>query len=341
MSSLEKLPPEILRAYLISMRAVSRLFCQLITPILFQHVIIFSGNHVIANEGRGMIVPSRTGGTRETGAARLERLSMDPSLRKLVRRLEFCVKRERFYYHSYDREYKEQDRDLKYLARIATAIHIALPRFPNLEVLKLDFEDSTYSFAFDFDADHNHAVCWEQDTARFFQSFSTAICRSGLDKLGELDLSLPIAYDFGHFLDNEHEVQSSSARAVFKQLKRLRIHYGHNTLDDQELWFRSGQPNGVYNKYVRELLPLAPNLDSFRVQSPEVLSLDTSALPHSDLSGAVRWRRLLFIGVYLEPGTWEDILMALSETSITSFHVEFCGYAREGEAAQHIPDDDS
>jgi hypothetical protein len=296
-----------------------------------------------------------------TGAARLVKLSKDPSLRKIVRRLEICLKvQSATDFRDYKPAVEEKDKDLEYLARLGAVIHSALPRFPNLKVLKLNFEDIPYNYRQDFDDPGQASCSWVQDTQNFFESLSTAIYRSGLKNLVELDLSLPLAYDFGHFLGDDENGGPYSPKTFFKQLKRLSVHYGHCTEDGEDLEFRYEQPNDKFDKYVRQLLPLATNLDTLKVKGPDVLVLDSSALEPLNLElvdlqslsitgGALTalfqrstaLREVVLMGVYLESGTWEEILTALSKTTISAFYIETCGYQKEGDALQYVPTDRS
>ncbi|EWY84163.1 hypothetical protein FOYG_13931 [Fusarium oxysporum NRRL 32931] len=384
MPSLERLPPEILqevvsylhdgyerhrfggydpplgqheiagikrRSYLASLRAVNRLFCQIVTPILFQHAIIYSGS-VITRWGVTAVTSKGV-----TGTARLVKLSKDPSLRKIVRRLEICLKvRGPNDFQDYKPAIEEKDKDLEYLARLGAVIHSALPKFPNLKALKLNFEDIPYNFRQDFDDPGQGSCCWVQDTQNFFESLSTALYRSGLKNLEELDLSLPLAYDFGHFLDDDEDRGPHSPKTFFKQLKRLSVHYGHCTEEDEDLEFRYNHSNDKYDKYVRQLIPLATNLNTLKVKGPDVLVLDSSALDPLSLEvldlqslsitgealislfeRSTVLREVVLMGVYLESGTWQEILTTLSKTRLTAFYIETCGYQKEGDTILHVP----
>ncbi|KAJ4085192.1 hypothetical protein NW756_008574 [Fusarium oxysporum] len=387
MPSLERLPPEILqeivsylhdgyerprfggyepplaqheiigikrRSYLTSLRAVNRLFSQIITPILFQHAIIYSGS-IITRWGVTAVTSKGV-----TGTARLVKLSKDPSLRKIVRRLEICLKvRGPNGFQDYKPATEEKDKDLEYLARLSAVIHSALPRFPNLKALKLNFEDIPYKFRQDFDDPGQGSYCWVQDTQNFFESLSTALYRSGLKNLEELDLSLPLAYDFGHFLeDGDEEGGSHSPKTFFKQLKRLSVHYGHCTEEDEDLEFRYNQANDKFDKYVRQLIPLATNLNTLKVKGPDVLVLDSSALEPLNLEvldlqslsitgealislfqRSTALQEVVLMGVYLESGTWQEILTTLSKTTLTAFYIETCGYQKEGDTILRVPVD--
>ncbi|KAL6915460.1 hypothetical protein FSST1_006955 [Fusarium sambucinum] len=352
MSSLDKLPPEILteiishlhhgenetsangwtrRRYLMSLRAVNHMLHQLVTPLLFERIFIYSGSRVKINNTFTYLF-------KETGVQRLDKLSLEPSLRKMVRTLEFSVMPP--YCDSWGfSEGESEEKHLQYIARISALIHSALPRFPNLTALKLNFwdiisesyEDIGDNFEFD-------SLLCVQDSKDIIQSFSTAIYGSGLEKLEELDLSLFLGRDYGHFLYDENEVESSSTSILFKQLKRLRVHVANSTDDEYEA-------SEVYGKYVQELLPLASNLESLRVRSPEGLRLTASALPHSHLrlldlhtsriaeealvSVIQRCKSLQEVSlndVIIESGTWEQILKALGKTSIIKLTIGSCGY---------------
>ncbi|KAF9768986.1 hypothetical protein IL306_013651 [Fusarium sp. DS 682] len=343
------------RSYLTSLRAVNRLFCQIITPILFQHAIIYSSS-VVTKWGITAVTSSGI-----TGAARLVQLSKEPSLRKIVRRLEICLKvRSANNFQDYKPAVEEKDKDLEYLARLGAVIHSTLPRFPNLKVLKLNLEDIPYNYRRDFDQPGQHRCSWVQDTQNLFESLSTAIYRSGLKKVEELDLSLPLAYDFGHFLDDDEDGGPYSAKTFFKQLKRLSVHYGHCTEDGEPLEFRYEQSNDQFDKCVRQLLPLAINLDTLKVKGSDTLMLDSSAFEPFNLElvdlqslsvrgealtalfqRSTRLQEVVLMGVYLESGTWEEILTALSKTTITVFYIETCGYQKDGDPLLYVPTDRS
>ncbi|KAF5588638.1 hypothetical protein FPANT_6556 [Fusarium pseudoanthophilum] len=384
MSSLERLPPEILqeivsylhdgyerhrfggydpplgqheiagikrRSYLASLRAVNLLFYDLVTPILFQHAIIYSGS-VIRRWGVTAVTSSGV-----TGTARLVKLSKNPQLREIVRRLEICLKiKGPNDFQEYKPVIEERDKDLEYMARMGSVIHSALPRFTNLKILKLNFEDIPYSYSQDFDDPGMGSCSWVQDTENFFESLATALYRSGLKNLEELDLSLPLAYDFGHFLEDDDEGGPASPKEFFKRLKRLSVHYGHCTEEDEDLEFRYNQSNHKFDRYLRELIPLATNLDTLKVKGPDVLVLDLLSLEPLTLEvldlqslsitgealialfeRSTALREVVLMGVYLESGTWVDILTALSKTTLTDFYIETCGYQKEGDTILRVP----
>ncbi|KLP01959.1 uncharacterized protein Y057_7803 [Fusarium fujikuroi] len=384
MSSLERLPPEILqeivsylhdgferhhfggydpplgqhevagikrRSYLASLRAVNGLFYDVVTPILFQHAIIYSGS-VITRWGVTAVTSSGV-----TGTARLVKLSKNPQLREIVRRLEICLKiRGPNDFQDYKPVIEERDKDLEYIARMGSVIHSALPRFTNLKILKLNFEDIPYSYGQEFDDPGLNTCCWVQDTENFFESLATALFRSGLNSLEELDLSLPLAYDFGHFLEDDDDGGPYSPQAFFKRLKRLSVHYGHCTEEDEDLEFRYNQSNQIFDRYIRELIPLATNLNTLKVKGPDVLVLDSSSLEPLTLEvldlqslsitgealialfqRSTALREVVLMGVYLESGTWVDILTALSKTTLTEFYIEICGYQKDGETILRVP----
>ncbi|KPM45275.1 hypothetical protein AK830_g1289 [Neonectria ditissima] len=334
------------RENLCSLRSVNRVFHKLVTPLLFQHALITSGS----------------------GVLRLQQLSKSP-LRRLVRRLEICVEVHPVAdFDLYETKLEEnKDRNLMYLGRLAIAIHSAFPRFTGLKILKLDFVDIPYNF--DLETDHVlSTVCmsgcrWEQDTANLFESFATAMRRSQLDDLDEVDLSLPLAFDFGHFLDenndeddNDGDAKKYSMKAFFQRLKSLRLHCGRSTDDGEDTEFRFRQPNEEYDKYIRQLLPLAPNINSLKLMGSDFFRLDQSAfaplhlrsLMLSSLSTtgdaftalvqqSTALEEVILEGVYLESGMWKDIFWAMSQSSITSLYVEFCGYHWDGESAHFRP----
>ncbi|KAI1042107.1 hypothetical protein LB505_007212 [Fusarium chuoi] len=345
MSSLERLPPEILqeivsylhdgyerhhfggydpplgqhevagikrRSYLASLRAVNGLFYDFVTPILFQHAIIYSGS-VITRWGVTAVTISGV-----TGTARLVKLSKNPQLREIVRRLEICLKiRGPNDFQDYKPVIEERDKDLEYIARMGSVIHSALPRFTNLKILKLNFEDIPYSYSQEFDDPGLNTCCWVQDTENFFESLATALFRSGLENLEELDLSLPLAYDFGHFLEDDDDGGPHSPQAFFKRLKRLSVHYGHCTEEDEDLEFR--------------LEPLT--LEVLDLQSLSITGESLIAL----FQRSTALREVVLMGVYLESGTWVDILTALSKTTLTEFYIETCGYQKDGETILRVP----
>ncbi|KAF4946642.1 hypothetical protein FGADI_11031 [Fusarium gaditjirri] len=340
------------RTYLKNLRAVNRRFCQIVTPILFQHAIIYSGSLMT----RWGVTTVTSNGV--TGTARLVQLSKDPSLRKIVRRLEICLKiRGPNDFQIYNPPLEERDKDLEYLTRLGAVIHSALPRFPNLKSLKLNFNDIPYNFNQDFDDPGEANCCWSQDTENFFESLATAVFRSGLKNLEELDLSLPLAYDFGHFLeDNDDEGGPHSPKTFFKQLKYLSVHYGHCTEEDEDLEFRQNQSNETFDMYLRQLIPLATNLKTLKAKGPGILVLDSSTveplnlevleLQSLSISGealislferSTELRDVVLMGVYLESGTWIEVLTALSKTTLTSFYIETCGYQKEGETVLRVP----
>jgi hypothetical protein len=284
-------------------------------------------------------------------------LAKEPELREMVRRLEICVE------HPGDSEtycpsFEQKDHDLKYLGRLAVVIHSTLPRFTGLKFLKLDFQNIPYNYKRDNDLPELSRCCWVQDTANLFESLATAMYRSGLDKLEELDLSLPLAYDFGHFLDTDDEPKTHSARAFFQQLKHLKVGYKHSTEQGRGLEFRAHQRNQDYDKNVRQLISLGANLESLSVAGPghDLLRLDSTAFaslePKSlDLkclaitgealsnlfNRSKTLREVALTRIYLRSGTWEDVLKSLSLSHITSFRIANCVYEREGESAEFIP----
>ncbi|KAH7176201.1 hypothetical protein EDB81DRAFT_772111 [Dactylonectria macrodidyma] len=325
-----------LRANLCSLRSVNRLFHQLVTPLLFQHVVISSSS----------------------GVQRFQKLSKSPLLRHLVRRLEICVEVQPVTdFGTYDAMLKKnKKKNLKYLARLAIVIHTTLPRFSGVKVLKLDFEDIPYNLNREQDV-WPPVCCYVQDTANLFESLATAMRRSQLDKLDEVDLSLPLAYDFGYFLDDDQtDTGGYSTRALFQQLKYLSLHYGQSTDDGEGIEFRYRVSNEKYDKYIRQLLPLAPNIHSLKLKGSDILMLDQSAfsplclrslsLESLSIDGdaftaliqqSTALDEVILRGVYLESGTWKEILSAMSQSPITSFYIETCGYQREGESADFCP----
>ncbi|KAF4990837.1 hypothetical protein FGRMN_8218 [Fusarium graminum] len=339
------------RDNLCALRCVNKLLHQLVTPILFQHVMIY-GSTASTIHGKNSV----------HGATRLQRLAKEPSVCKLVRRLEISLLLRRVgQFETYKPTDEMKDIDLTYLGRLAAVIHSTLPRFTNLKVLKLNFEDISYKHILDRETiDGRVRPCWVEDTKILFESFAMAICRSGLDKLEELDLTLPLAYDFGHFLDNGDEPEGQSKAVLFRQLKRLRINCEGSVEHGEGLKFRYEQPNEEFDVFIRRLLPLAPNLDSLAVKGSDVLKLDNASLaafrlqrlnlndviPTSDalislFKRSAGLREVVLQGICISSGTWEDILSALSKTSITSFYIETCGYQQEGESALNYPFDPS
>lgn len=253
-----------------------------------------------------------------------------------------------------------EDKNLKYLARLAIVIHSTLPRFSGLKILKLDFTAIPYRLDrenYDLGSPDGY---WEQDTANLFESLATAMRRSQLDRLDEVDLSLPLAFDFGHFLDddddNDDDTKPHSTRALFQRLKHLRLTYEHCTDEGEGVEFRWRQPNEEYDKYIRQLLLLAPNIHSLTLQGSDVLMLDQPAiaplrlrsldLQSLSITGdaftaliqqSIALEDVILRGVYLESGTWKEILSAMSQLPITSFYIETCGYQIEGENGDFRP----
>ncbi|KAM0354786.1 hypothetical protein ACHAPU_000607 [Fusarium lateritium] len=351
------------RKTLCSLRSVNKLLHQLVTPILFQHVVI-SGRSDSGTDSEGDDGYTPIDQTRVYGTQRLQQVSKDPLICKLVRRLEISVMIRRVsHWVDYQPRSKQEEIDLVYVGRLAAIIHSTLPRFTNLKILKLDFQDIPYKHTLDYevmDGTGSAKACWVEDTKILFESFATAICSSGLDKLEELDLSLPLAYDFGHFLDDGNEPEGYSKAALFQQLKRLRIDCVGFIDHGEGLEFRFEQPNSEFDVFIRRLLPLAPNLETLVVEGSDVLNLDSSSLapfrlqrlhlngasPTGDafinlLRRSTALCEVVLRGVYIASGTWEAVLSALSQTSITHFHIETCGYQMEGESALFVPADDS
>jgi hypothetical protein len=180
--------------------------------LFFKHIVIYTGN-----------VKSSNG---ISGTMRLQKLAKEPELREMVRRLEILVEPPGDS-ETYGKSVDQENHNLKYLGRLAIVIHSTLQRFTGLKFLKLDFQNISYDYQRDNDLPEFYRCCWVQDTANLFESFATAMYRSGLDKLEELDISLPLAYDFGHFLDIDDEPKTHSARAFFQQLKHLKVGYKH------------------------------------------------------------------------------------------------------------------
>lgn len=331
------------RANLSCLRLVNRLFHQLVTPLLFQHAVISS----------------------KSGVKRLQQLSRIPLLSRLVRRLEICVDVEPV--NGFD-EYiadlkRNEDRNLAYLGRLAIVIHSTLPRFSNLEVLKVDLVDIPYRLERDYE--DLASLSWEQDTPNLFESLATAMRTSQLDKLNEVDLSLPLAYDFGHFLNHDtnedgddHDAKGHSMAALFQRLKYLKLCCGLSTDDGEGIEFRYLQPNEEYYKNIRQVLALAPNIHSLTVNGsvglmldqPELsplhlrsLNLNSMSIPGNTLTALIHQSTALsdvvLRGVYLESGTWKKILLAMSQSPIISFFIQTCGYEMEGESGVFRPED--
>lgn len=236
-----------------------------------------------------------------------------------------------------------EDECLAYMTRLAIVIHSALPRFSQIQSLKFDFPSIPYS-------DN-----WEQDNADFFESMATAMRRSKLEKLDELHIWLPLAFDFGYFLDDNYGT-GYSTKALFERLAYLDLNYQESTGEGQGVGFRSHQPNEEYSKYVRQLVSLAPNVHTLWLEGDHVLldhtafspslrlnSLDLQGLTMnaSVLTAIIRQsnetlQKAVMRGVYLESGTWEEILSAMSELPLlVDFFIETCGYSFEPEAAHY------
>ncbi|KAF5006736.1 hypothetical protein FDECE_6913 [Fusarium decemcellulare] len=317
------------RRNLCALRRVNRKLCELVTPLLFQHIVI----------------------TCSSGTQRLQQLSRDPRLRRLVRRLEICVEvRPVNDFSSFEAKLKKnKKKSLKYLARLAVVIHTTLPRFSDIKILKLDFDNISYDTNREIDV--WPPVCrYVQDTANLFESFATAMRRSRLDMLDEVDLSLPLAYDFQYFLEDEQgDTDGHTASALLQRLKYLSLHYGQNTDDGEGIEFRYQQPNVKYDKYIRELLPLARNIHTLKLKGSDVMVLDQLALSHlrlrsldlqslsitgealvSVFQNSLALKEAILKGVYLESGNWKDILTAMNQPQIMSFEIESCGYQIEG-----------
>ncbi|KAH6995368.1 hypothetical protein EDB80DRAFT_729027 [Ilyonectria destructans] len=331
------------RANLSCLRLVNRLFHQLVTPVLFQHAVI-SG---------------------DSGVKRLQQLSKIPSLSRLVRRLEICVKVKPVNgFEEYFSDLKrDEDRNLAYLGRLAIVIHSTFPRFSNLEVLKLDLVDIPYRL--EWDDEDLASLGWEEDTENLFESLATAMRTSQLDKLNEVDLSLPLAYDFGHFLNHNtdedrdnHDTKGHSMAALFQRLKYLRLSCDLSTDDGEGVEFRYEQPNEEYQKNIRQILALAPNIHSLTVKGSDILMLDhpelsplrlrslnlnSMSIPGNTFTALIQQSTALsdvvLGGVYLESGTWKEILLAMSQSPILSFCIETCGYEMQGESGVFRPED--
>ncbi|KAL6362226.1 hypothetical protein LRP88_04303 [Fusarium phalaenopsidis] len=223
-------------------------------------------------------------------------------------------------------------------------------------VALLDLEDMAYNLSLD-PKPWPRRCCWEEDTANLFESLATALRRAQLKKLDELDLSFPLAYDFGCFLEDV-DTDAYSTKALFKTLKYLGIHSSRATDDGEGIEFRYLTPNEEFDKYVRQLLHLAPNVHSLALKGSDILVLDESAFPPlrlqslslqslSAASGALAslvrqspaLERVLMTGVYLESGTWKEILVPLAQSQIMFFFIETCGYEMEGVSAHFRPPD--
>ncbi|KAJ4168392.1 hypothetical protein NW754_002264 [Fusarium falciforme] len=316
------------RKNLSSLRLVNRAFCDLVTPLLFQHVAI----------------------SFDSGIDRLRAISKSP-LRRLVRRLDLCVKlRPVSGFESYWAAIEDEtDEYLAYLKRLAIVIHTALPRFSEVKVLKLDFVDIPYD-----------GIDWEENTTDLFESLATAVRRSELDKLDELDLWLPLAFDFGYFLDNE-DADDCSSKPLFRRLRYLDLRYEQSTEEGEGIEFRWMYPNQEYDKYIRKLLPLAPNIRALWLQGSDALMLDRSAFSPSHRLRSLNLEslsmtgdafctivhqsmetleRVVVRGVYLESGRWKKILLEMCKLPLlTHFYIETCGYQAEGESAHFNPSD--
>ncbi|KAL2678372.1 hypothetical protein Neosp_009118 [[Neocosmospora] mangrovei] len=218
--------------------------------------------------------------------------------------------------------------------------------------MRLDLEDIPYNTDLDMEFQRREC-CWKVDTANLFESFATALRRAQFGKLDELDLSFPLAYDFGCFLDDEDDTDLYSSKALFKKVKYLRVQYGQSTEDGEGIEFRYLTPNEEFDKYIGQLLHLAPNVHSLAVEGSDALLLGEPAFPPLHLKSldlqslsttgsalvsliqqSPVLERVIFNGVYLESGTWSEILLPITQSSITFFYIETCGYQRDGQSAE-------
>lgn len=305
-----------LRQNLCSLRLVSRVLCQVATPLLFRHVII----------------------SVDDGIDRLVSLSRSP-LRHLVLRLELGTG-SRYDYFEHDKG--TEDKCLAYMTRLAIVIHSALPRFSEIQSLKFDFSDIPYG------------ENWEQDTTDFFESMATALRRSQLEKLDEVHLWLPLAFDFGYFLDDQ-EATSYSTESLFKRLAYLDLRFQGSTDEGEGLEIRSHQPNEEYAKCMHQLLSLAPNVHTLWLEGDLILdhsafspslrlktaNLESLYMHATALTAIIRQsmetlEKVVMRGVYLESGTWEEIMLAMSGLPLlVDLFIETCGYCNRTDVTSH------
>lgn len=84
-------------------------------------------------------------------------------------------------------------------------------------------------------------------------------------------------------------------------------------------------------------------LDSLSLEplTLEVLDLQSLSITGESLIAlfqrSTALREVVLMGVYLESGTWVDILTALSKTTLTEFYIETCGYQKDGETILRVP----
>ncbi|KAG8673783.1 hypothetical protein FPOAC2_07255 [Fusarium poae] len=282
---------------------------------------------------------------RDVQPYRLGWLSEEPVLQNLIHFLEF---RFEFSTVEYESEDEELDEHLRFLALTLTLIRSTLPRCSNLEILKLDLDSGRYASGIS----NLQFERWVQDTQDLFRSFCMAAYGSGLGKLEELFLHLPISRPSQSLLEGASEAESAATSALFKQLKRLTLFLA--ITDDDEALDEFAEPpdefahNLVSCTYLQELLHLAPNLDQLVIRGMDdpPLTVTPSTLPHCHLR-LLKLCNIFIAGetimavikrcksledvnlrnVYLLSGTWERVLTDLSKTSIIAFHIQFCGYA--------------
>ncbi|KAF4465463.1 protease inhibitor [Fusarium albosuccineum] len=309
-----------LRRNLASLRMVSRAFRDLVTPLLFQHVVV------------------KLLGKGSYSLNAFQELSRSP-LRRLVHRLELDAQPPPpvdpqdmcDHTHHATTEY------MRGAVRLAVIVHSDLHKFSEVKALKLVFQETSWDAA------------WMRGIQDVFASIAIAIRRAQFRKLDELALWTSSSCDYRLLLEGEGKVGSSSG-SLFQQLRHLDLRYQPREDQDDDPDRHGRGPRHM--EPPRQVIQLLPNLRSLWIKRVDYLVVDQSAfspsfrlqslsLAQSAIDADVlislieqskeALERVIFTYVHLRSGEWSDVFRKLCELPrITYLHLEYCGYM-EGE----------
>lgn len=231
----------------------------------------------------------------------------------------------------------------------AATLPACLARFANLNALKF----------------HGSLSCCSRVTAGLFRdTVITALRYVPLSNLTDLDVTFPIAYDFGLFLGSKATVVRIPIENVLRRLRHLGLFLSEYTSPHGQRYWpaavsaeNAAHPNNTHAVRLCSLAELAENLDSLAIGSTDILNIDNMNLHNSlrlkslhlqgvsissqvlislieqckDTITSIELRR-----VELSSDTWQQVLLQVSRLpNLLDFVIDSSGYSREG-ASSHL-----